>query len=271
MPGMGSALLGLLRGAVLCLLMSSASAADAPLIAIILDDLGNDLPAGRDALDLPGAVTYSFLPKTPHARLLAAGAAAQGREVMLHLPMQSLAGEPLGSGGLTLEMSARDFRQTVLDNIRSVPAVAGINNHMGSRLTRDTEQMARLMTVLREHGDLYFLDSRTDDQTVAEQVARETGVPTTRRNIFLDNERNEAYIRGQFLELLANAREQGAAVAIGHPYPETLAVLERELADLETHGVVLVPVSRLIEHQRRNQQWPVFSSPLRTAAKNLKP
>ena len=121
-----------------------------------------------------------------------------------------------------------------------MPSVSGVNNHMGSLLTRDAALMGELMGLLRDHGDMYFLDSRTDDQTVAEQVAREMGVPTSRRNVFLDNDPNETYILSQFHALLASAKQTGAAVGIGHPYPETLAVLERELADLRARRQIQV-------------------------------
>lgn len=253
------------------LMASPAIAGDAPRIAIILDDLGNNLAAGRGALNLPGQITYSFLPRTPYARVLASQALAMGRETMVHLPMQSLATRQLGPGGLTQDMARGQVQQTILENIQSLPAAAGVNNHMGSLLTRDAKVMAQLMEVLREHPGMYFLDSRTDDQTVAEQVARDMGVPTSRRNVFLDNERNEAYISEKFSELLAIAKNSGAAVGIGHPYPETLRVLEKELVELDSRNVVLVPVSELIEHQRSNQLWPVSSSPLHTAARSLKP
>ena len=257
--------------ALVWLLISPASAGNSPLIAIILDDLGNNLAAGRGALNLPGQVTYSFLPRTPHASFLASQAVAKGRETMLHLPMQSVAREQLGPGGLTQDMPSGQLQRTILEDIRSIPSAAGVNNHMGSLLTRDAVVMGQLMAILKDHPGMYFLDSRTDRQTVAEQVAREMGVPTGRRNVFLDNERNEDYILRQFNALLGMARKSGAAVGIGHPYPETLRVLEKKLAELESCDVVLVPVSELIEHQRRNQPWPVSSSPLHTAARSLKP
>ena len=43
------------------------------------------------------------------------------------------------------------------------------------------------------------------------------------------------------------ARKRGSAVAIGHPYPATLELLERELPKLADEGFMLVPLSELFE------------------------
>ena len=59
----------------------------APAITIIIDDMGNQEVFGEQALSLPGKITYSFLPHTPHARRQAITAHTLGKEVMLHLPM----------------------------------------------------------------------------------------------------------------------------------------------------------------------------------------
>lgn len=247
-----------------------AYAVDPPLVAIIIDDLGNDLGAGRQALSLRGKLTYSILPGTPYAKVLADQVTASGREAMLHLPMQSLGNNPLGPRGLTRDMTQQAFRRNIIDSIQSLPNVVGINNHMGSLLTSDEVLMSQLMEVMGNFPQMYFLDSRTNDRTVAEQVARNMGVPTTRRDVFLDNERSEQQIAIQFERLLRMARISGSAVAIGHPYPETLAILETKLRELESEGVMLVSVSEIINHQRRNRQWQESSYPLQTAARNLK-
>lgn len=238
-------------GLVLWLALAVAEAQPpAPVIAIVLDDLGNNLALGREALALPGKLTYAFLPQTPYAARLSRQAHATARESIVHLPMQSLNHSALGAGGLTLDMDEAELQHTLMQDLASVPFVVGASNHMGSGLTRDMEIMSQLMTMLAERGELYFLDSRTHESTVAEQAARQAGVPTSRRDVFLDNQRDEAYISDQLNLLLARARRQGTAVAIGHPYPETLAVLARRLPELNGLGVELVPLSRLIERQR---------------------
>lgn len=237
-------------------------------IALIIDDLGNQEAYGRAALALPGAITYAFLPQTPFATQLARDAHRLEKEVMLHQPMESDLGNPLGAGALTLDMSKEEFVRTLKENLASVPHVAGVNNHMGSLLTRDPTTMRWLMKSLHDSG-LFFIDSRTTDATVAESVARDQLVDTGGRHVFLDNVQQEDAVRTQLQSLIAVAKKQGSAIGIGHPYPETMAVLAEEIPKLEAAGIELVPVSSLI--QPGSELWHASSSPLHKAVKNSKP
>ncbi|MES9992527.1 MAG: divergent polysaccharide deacetylase family protein [Candidatus Thiodiazotropha sp.] len=236
-------------------------------IALIIDDLGNQLVAGQRALALPGPITYAFLPQTPFAWQLASRAHELNKEVMLHQPMESDNGNRLGNGALTLNMSKDHFTRTLKRNLASIPYVAGVNNHMGSLLTRDPTAMRWLMSELRANG-LYFIDSRTTDATVAEQIANRTLVSASRRHVFLDNQPQASKIREQLAKLIIKAREQGSAIGIAHPYPQTLALLHQELPRLRQQGVELVTVSELVNSGR--PQWHAYSSPLPKDAKSSK-
>jgi len=238
-----------------------------PRIALIIDDLGNQKSAGERALALPGPVTYAFLPHTPFAWRQASRAHAIKRQVMLHLPMESDEGNRLGAGALTLTMGRKAFLHTLGDDLDSVPYVEGINNHMGSLLTRDPTAMRWLMASIRETG-LFFIDSRTTRRTVAAKVAKRNLIPTASRNVFLDNRPERRAILSQLDKLIEMARQQGKAIGIGHPYPQTLSVLEQEIPRLTEKGIELVPVSKLID--RGNILWHASSSPLPRAAKNSK-
>lgn len=257
---------------VLCLLTCSLLArADALRVAIVLDDMGNDVGAARQALTLPSGVALAILPDRPASTLISELAHAQGREVLLHQPMQSIHGKALGNGGLTLLDSTPAALQEILqNNLRSVPHAVGINNHMGSMLTRSTPTMQLLMRTLKQMGTLYFLDSRTDPRTVAQSAAQEVGLPNTRRDVFLDNQRDPVYIRAQLNRLLKLARERGSALAIGHPYPETLAVLQQELPKWRHLGIDIIPPSQVISWQRSPTTWHASSYPSPKVAKNSK-
>ena len=241
-------------------------------IAIIIDDLGDQELHGRQAVALPGAVTLAFLPGTPHAAELAEQAHRHGKEVMLHLPMESVNHKRLGPGGLTMNMTEHEFLSTVRADLASIPYVRGVNNHMGSLLTRAPGQMDWLMTELSARGDLYFVDSRTTRETVAARLALEHNVPTADRNVFLDNDPSPKAIRRQLRTLLYDARREGMAIAIGHPHPGTLAVLARFIPTLAAAGVELVPVSQLIQarQQRSSKLWQASLSPSPRAAKSSK-
>ena len=241
-----------------------------PIISIIIDDLGDHLERDFSVVELPGPVTLSLLPHTPHARSIAHYAADMGKEVMLHLPMEPMGTENMGPGGLTEQMDRADFTETLLSDIDHLPNIVGINNHMGSKLTRSTKQMRWLMETLEErHPSLFFVDSFTSLHSVAFAVATEYSVPRARRDVFLDHDRDLFSISLQFKRLIAKAKKHGSALAIAHPYPETIEFLSYWLPRLEQKGVKLVPASEFVElRQRREPVWRASLSPLRRVAKN---
>ena len=231
--------------ALLTGLLAVTPAPAAPRIAIIIDDLGYNQRAGEAVIALPAPVTCAVIPETPHGRRLGHDAAQAGKEVMIHLPMATLDARTLDPGGLHGGMSEAQIG-AVLDRAQALlPDARGLNNHMGSGLTAQAAPMARLMDQL-QHRHLFFVDSRTNAATLAERSARRAGLPAGRRDVFLDNRRDAAHINEQFNQLLRLARRRGHAIAIGHPYPETLAYLQQVLPLMEQAGVEVVPVSELL-------------------------
>lgn len=216
-------------------------------VAIIIDDLGDSLRDGRRVIALPGPVACAILPHTPHARALAQGARDAGKEVMLHLPMEPIGEdyEP-GPGVLAHNMGPLEVAYTIDYDLDSVPYVTGINNHMGSRLTAERQPMAAVMRAIARRGNLFFVDSVTTPVSVAAEAARREGIPTLARDVFLDSDPTEAAVEQQLDALLRTARQRGQAVAIAHPHPATLAVLERRLPQLAAQGVELVSPSELL-------------------------
>jgi polysaccharide deacetylase 2 family uncharacterized protein YibQ len=240
-----------------------------PVISIIIDDMGKTLDGGRRVLGLDGPVACAFLPQASYTPELARAAHAAGKEVMLHLPMDSVDGRRLDAGAVTLDMTRREFVAALAANLAAVPYVQGVNNHMGSLLTRHPGHMLWLMQALQQRTPLFFVDSRTTVATVARQVAYENGVPSTERNVFLDNELDTQALDYQFDRLLRLARKHGSAVAIGHPHAQTLALLERRLPGLQAEGIELVPVAHVIDIQQEDPQtWQASWSPSHKAAKN---
>jgi len=221
------------------------SARESAKLAIIIDDLGYNLTLGQRTTDLPGAFTVAVLPFTPHGRELAERAHKNGKEVMLHAPMSNHHRYPLGRGGLVSGMNQAEFLAVLRQNLANIPYVSGVNNHMGSQLTEQAEPMRWLMQELQARR-LYFVDSRTSAQTRALIEAERIRLPSRKRDVFLDDKRDPQHIQQQLLLAIEKARQQGAAVAIGHPYPETLALLNRIEPLLDRSAVELVPVSKLV-------------------------
>lgn len=266
----------MLRALLIGLLMSTGPAVandgddSTPVISIIIDDLGFGLAYGQRAIGLPGAVACSVLPHTPHGSRLAEAAHSAGKEVLLHLPMQPINDKDPGLGALMLDTNEEGLRRLLAANLASVPHAVGINNHMGSLLTRHPGHMGWLMQVLGDDPrELFFVDSVTSQKSVAMRVARENRVPATRRDLFLDRDPDPVAIAAQFERLIALAHERGSAVAIGHPYPETLDMLERELPALEARGVRLIAVAEFIRRRTlENPSWHASLSPSQRASKN---
>ena len=216
-----------------------------PRLAIVIDDLGYDRSQGDAVFRLPYPLTLSVLPHLPYSEEIAEVAHRRGYEVLLHLPVASAKGEKEEPIELHPGMDEADVGRTFSAMLETVPYAAGVNNHEGSLGTADTALMNELMMLLREQH-LFFVDSRTTTATVAEQAAHEAGVPATRRNVFLDDEQSVGAIRKQLELAVKDAREKGAALAIGHPHPETLQVLTDELPQIGREGVTLAFASELV-------------------------
>ncbi len=239
--------LWLIAGFYFAIVAAAASSAPLPRIAIIIDDLGYQLEAGRRSINLPGPVACAILPATPRATRLAETAFANGKDVLLHLPLEPVSGDSqVDPGGILLDMSRNQFAETFSADLESVPHAIGVNSHRGSMLTRHPGHMGWLMEELRAHGDLIFVDSYTTHKSVALQLARERGVRAIKRDVFLDPNRLPETIEREFGRLKQLARKNGVAVGIGHPYPSTLAFLEREIPKLFDEGIELVSISELV-------------------------
>ena len=232
--------------------------------AIIIDDLGGNLEAARQLLALPYSLTFSVLPHLRDSVETAEEACRAGHEVMLHLPMEPEAGSHAspGEGEIRIGMTSFEVEQTLQSDLASVPHAVGVNNHMGSRATADPRLMTAVMRSLAGRH-LYFVDSRTTAATVALETARQQGLPAFYRSVFLDDTKTVRYTLEQLRQFRRVLEEQGTALAIGHPYPSTIAALAKFLPQLEGDDVQLAPASRLV---RLPEVAHLNPPPYRTAA-----
>ena len=218
------------------------------LVAIVIDDLGQDLKPAQELLALPARITYAVLPGLAQSKKVAELARQNKRELLLHLPMEpknrSMKASP---GTLRSDMTPMDFLTTLSDDVASVPGAVGVNNHEGSALTENREAMKFLMAELKAR-ELLFLDSLTSPRSIAFATAKEFGLKAAKRDVFLDNEGDNAdYIAKQLEELARVAKERGRAIGIGHPHPATIAALRKWLPLASQQGIEIVSVSRLMQ------------------------
>ena len=216
-------------------------------LALVMDDMGQSADTADEAAALPFAVTFAIWPSAPHAREVAEIAASRRLDSLLHQPMEPLPRadhrrpDP-GPGALLTGMSAEEIQTVLFSNLRALPTVIGLNNHMGSAFTGDISLCRTLAGILGGHG-LAVLDSVTRPDPQLALAAKEAGLVGLARDVFLDTRRDTAAILVALDTAAARARAKGMAVAIGHPYAETLRAL-RQWQDRE--GVAVVPLRRII-------------------------
>lgn len=243
---LGGTLVMLALSAVCADIAVAAPATSPPArISIVIDDLGNNLAAGRRVIALPAPITLAILPHAAHSTRLANEARQARKEVLLHLPMQPLGDADPGPGVIATDMPAREISMTLDVDLHSVPHAIGVNNHMGSRLTQHEETMQQLFSALRARG-LFFLDSRTGANSVAARIGQRHGVAVVVRDVFLDHDVRGDAIRARLNELVNVARRRGHAIGIGHPNKQTLAALEAWLAHTP-QNIQVAPLSELVQ------------------------
>lgn len=216
-------------------------------IAILMDDLGINLERGIAAINLDLPISIAIIPSEQYATDIMMFAHEKQREILIHLPMQPISYPKNNPGPLGLFISQTD--DEIIANtkhlIELIPYATGGNNHMGSEFTRHRDKMDLVLTEMSKAG-LFFVDSLTIADSVAYQEALRLGVPTSIRDRFLDNEREVDKISAQLEGLVTLAKENGHAIGICHPYPETIIALEHFSQQLDALNIEIVPLSQLV-------------------------
>ena len=220
-----------------------------PLIAVVLDDVGVARSHAEMAIDMPAVITLSFMTYADGVATMAARARAKGHELMLHVPMEPLDSDvDAGPQALTVGLSENEIRKRLAWGLARFPGYIGINNHMGSRYTQDERGMRIVLDELKQRG-LLFLDSRTIGNTIGDKLAARMGVAHVMRDVFLDNEMDEAAVYKQLVETERIAAIKGQAIAIGHPHPATIAAIRAWIPKAEARGFVIVPLSAVAKQR----------------------
>lgn len=218
-----------------------------PKVAIIIDDIGYDESMALSFTELDIPVCLSVLPDAPYSRKIASRAVEKGVELLLHLPMEPKGYPEVdpGKGALMTSMARETIQGIVKEYILEFPGLKGVNHHMGSLFSENYVKMKYVIDEIKKF-DLYYVDSRTTNKTVAFKVAKALGVPAAEKSLFIDNDLSEKALKYQMERLMGIARYSGSAVGIGHPHAETLNILKRYTEQLKKNYEV-VPVSELVE------------------------
>ena len=241
-----------LAAAIGGLLLSCA--AHAGKLAIVIDDFGYRPSEENKVLQMPAAISVAVLPDAPGARQMAIKAHQSGHEVLIHLPMAPLSKQPLEKDTLTPEMSSEEIARILRSAVNSVPYAVGLNNHMGSKMTSSLPGMVKMMQALNQYN-FYFLDSMTIGNSQSVPAAQGTHVKVLKRRVFLDDSQDINAIRQQFTRAVKLAQRDGYAIAIGHPHPNTVRVLQQMLPTLPA-DITLVRPSQLLNEPLRGTTSP---------------
>lgn len=226
-------------------------------LAIVIDDIGYHQKEDAQIYALPKEISVAIIPSAPYARQRNEQAYQQGRDILIHMPMQPLSHQRIEVGGLHVGMRQEDVQQRVQTAKAIVSHAIGMNNHMGSAATADAELMRKLMQELKVQ-DLFFLDSRTIGRSVAGKIAKEYGVQSLDRHIFLDDKDTYTDVERQFQRAVHYAQKYGTAIAIGHPRKNTVAVLQAGLKHLPDN-VQLVGMGSLWRSETGTVLKPLIS------------
>ena len=227
--------------------------ADKPKIAFIIDDFGihpldHSLMRGFAELDMVFAA--AIIPGLPHSKELADLFYQAGKEVIIHMPMESV-NESAAAESMTLltTMDSREICELLQRAIADVPSASGVSNHQGSLFTADPAAMGRFAEVL-SHTSLYFFDSLTAPGKTAYSVCISAGIPAGKRDVFLDTDYVDGESFEQRLEQLMNvARQRGYAIAVGHRYENTLQQLRAFGLSDDAGNFEIVYPSELIDYK----------------------
>lgn len=201
-----------------------------PKLVVVIDDVGYDIGLLLPFLQASLPMTFAILPELRDSGVSAELLSGSGKEVILHLPMESVGGIEPGAGTLRAGMSDSELLEILERNVATVPYIRGVNNHMGSLGTTDPRILGIVMQYLAQKG-YFFLDSVTTVDTIADRLAAEHGVRYLRRAVFLDNSRAKNDILRSLERGLEIAARDGSAVLIGHVWSPELAELLFEVGD----------------------------------------
>jgi polysaccharide deacetylase 2 family uncharacterized protein YibQ len=171
-----------------------------------------------------------------------------------------------GRGAILASMGRSTIWKTVERDLRAVPHVVGVNNHMGSRVTEHPGLMLEVLSSLKSRN-MFFIDSMTSPRSVGYTVAQKIRMPSFKRAIFLDNLRERSHVDKQFSKFRNMARRRKAVLAIGHLHPITLEVLRKRLPELRKNGIDIVSASALV-HVRAKEKPVDGSKPSKVLVKN---
>jgi len=216
-------------------------------VAIIIDDFGyvyDDLV--KNFLRFRYPLTISIIPGLLKSKAIAREASLLSKEVLVHMPMEPLHAVYRDNGFMLLtSQNNSKIRMRIQSAFSLLPNAVGMNNHQGSKATINEKMMK---VVLGEINNLnkFFIDSNTNNQSIAYKVARKMRVPAAANKLFIDAKDDVDFMQGQIQRIVNMAIKGENVIAIGHVRKDTYRILIENMPDLEEKGIEFVYVSELV-------------------------
>ena len=221
-------------------------------IAIIIDDFGNNGKGTKAMLDLNIPITVAIMPFLDSSIKDAEKAKEKGLEIMLHMPMEPISGKPnwLGPGAIKCAMTDQEIQLNISDALQQLKWAIGMNNHMGSKVCQDERAMETILLTAKSQG-IYYIDSKTVENSIVAKVAEDLGAPCLVRDVFLDSTKKQSDIEAQLMKLANLALKKGYALGIGHVGPEggdiTAKAIKTMYPKITSKGIKFVFVSDIFD------------------------
>lgn len=218
-------------------------------VAIVLDDFGYNCKNVEAVFNLKKPVTFSILPHHSYSKNIARRVYQKGYEEILHLPLEPYKDDKHvrpETGTIRAGMKSQEVLDKLAKALEDIPYAKGVSNHQGSKATEDTALMQIIFIELKKRN-LFFLDSLVTKKSACKKAAKDIGIGFGQRNVFLDNEENFEYIKGQMEQLIKRAKKYSSAIGIGHDREKTILALSKLMPEAEKEGIEFVFLSELIK------------------------
>ncbi len=219
-------------------------------IALVIDDFGYDAEGTKEMLDLSIPLTAAVMPFEVRSKEVSELAIKKGKEVIIHMPMEPNNGNKtlLDKKFITTNLSDEEIESKVKAAFEEVKGAKGLNNHMGSKATKDERVMRSVLKVVKDNNK-FFLNSKTSDKTVAKDICTDLGIKYYERDVFLDHISTKENVEKSLEKAYDIAKEKGYAIAIGHVGGQggksTVNGIKSKIESLQRRGVRFVFLSEL--------------------------
>lgn len=219
-------------------------------MAIIVYGFGDDLELATSFVKLAAPFAVALPAGTRDGARLFKAAREQGREVVLHLPLEPINYPQVdpGPGTILVTMKPQDITRTVRRYLDQSGPVAAVANHMGSLATQDMTVMAAIFRELHRQR-IPFLHVSPAAGAVCKALSSDLGVAYAEPDAVVEYEARAtapAVLEQRWKSLLEDARNRGQFVVLMRATPATRKFLPAALDPKRLKGVSIVPLASLL-------------------------